>query len=83
MNKPLTDQERLIIEKNRKDLEKVREHQKEVIQDLYYEPIREERKKELIEELQKKRKLRPECDLAKINYERLEDKFNKDYEEFY
>ena len=50
--------------------------------DKFYEPISEERKKELIDIITKKRRLFSEAELLKRSFEELDDNYYNSYKEF-
>ncbi len=51
--------------------------------DNYYKPVTEERKRELLDEVVKRRKCVAESDLQQYNVEKIKAAFDKKYSEFY
>ena len=70
------------IEGEKRNIERLREEIKKKREDLFYEPIHEERKKEIIDHLTKKRKIFTEAEMKKQTYEELDEKYNKLYTSF-
>lgn len=52
-------------------------------QDNYYRQVTEERKRELLEEVVKRRKCVAESDLKQYNIERVKEQFDRKFNEFY
>lgn len=78
----LTDEEIRQIEGDKRDLERLKEKVKERRPDLFYEPIPEERKKELIDYLTKKRRIFQEGEMHNQTYEEIDERYYKLYRQF-
>lgn len=70
------------IEKEKENLKQLREELKSKKPDLFYSEIPEERKKELIDHLTKKRKLFTEAEMKKKTYEELDEQYRRLYSNF-
>ena len=70
------------IEKEKENLKRLREELKSKKPDLFYSEIPEERKKELIDHLTKKRKLFTEAEMKKKTYEELDEQYRRLYSNF-
>ena len=78
----LSDEEIRRIEEDKRVLKKLRDQVKEKMPDNFYTPVLEERKKELIEIISKKRRLFSEAELKKKTYEELEEIYFNSYKDF-
>ena len=65
----LTEEDIHRIEENKRELERIRNQVKEKKPDTFYDPINDDRKKELIDYITKKKRLYTETELSKLPFE--------------
>lgn len=75
----ITDEEMRDIENGKRELKRLRDVMKEKKPDTFYLPIEEERKKELIDIITKKRRFFTEAEMQKRSFEELDDQYSEVY----
>lgn len=70
------------IETQKRNIERLRNEYKEKKPDLFYKGIADDRQKEIIDHITKKRRLFTEAEMKKKTYEELDEEYKRLYTEF-